>query len=163
MTRLKNIKALALTGMLALLILIISSPGAIATDSDQYVPGKLVERTLSAVGRHYVNPSQINTQEMLDKALDAIQKLVPDVIVRDRTSGQLSVTAGLATKRIKMKSTYRLSELSRAIRARVTRTIGLGIRHLKLVPPGGIDKTTSGKLARKATYRRYAEAFSDER
>jgi acyl-CoA synthetase (AMP-forming)/AMP-acid ligase II len=56
-----------------------------------------------------------------------------------------------------------LSELSRAIRTRVTRTIGLGIRHLKLVPPGGVEKTTSGKLARKATYRRYAGAFSDER
>lgn len=115
MTRLKKIKALAPIGILALLIIIISSPGAIATDSEGYVPGKLVERTLSAVGRHYLDPSQINTQDMLDKALDAIQKLVPDVIVRDRTSGQLSVTAGLATKRIRMKSTYRLSELSSAL------------------------------------------------
>jgi acyl-CoA synthetase (AMP-forming)/AMP-acid ligase II len=55
-----------------------------------------------------------------------------------------------------------LSELSRAIRTRVARSIGLGMRHLELVPPGGIEKTTSGKLARKDTYRRYAEVFSDE-
>jgi len=115
MTGLNKIKALALTGALALLIMISASPGAKAVDSEGYVPGKLVDRTLAAVGRHYVDPAEINAQEMLDKALDAIQKLVPDVIVRDRTSGQLSVTAGLATKRIKVKSTNRLSELASAL------------------------------------------------
>lgn len=115
MTGLNKIKALALAGAFALLVLIIASSGAIATDSEGYVPGKLVDRTLTAVGRHYVDPSAIDTQEMLDKALDSIQKLVPDVIVRDRSSGQLSVTAGLATKRIKMKSTYRLAELARSL------------------------------------------------
>jgi acyl-CoA synthetase (AMP-forming)/AMP-acid ligase II len=54
-----------------------------------------------------------------------------------------------------------LEALSRAIRSDVTRATGLGIRHLKLVPPGGIEKTTSGKLARRATRRRYAEEFGN--
>jgi acyl-CoA synthetase (AMP-forming)/AMP-acid ligase II len=52
-----------------------------------------------------------------------------------------------------------LAALQRAIRKEVTSTIGLGIRYLKLVPPGGIEKTTSGKLARSATYLRYADEF----
>jgi len=37
------------------------------------------------------------------------------------------------------------------------RTSGLGLRHVLLVPPGGIEKTTSGKLARRATRSRYLE------
>ena len=49
--------------------------------------------------------------------------------------------------------------LARAIRDEVARATGLGVRHLKLVPAGGIQKTTSGKLARRATRERYAEEF----
>lgn len=49
-----------------------------------------------------------------------------------------------------------LVALTRAIRSHVTRTTGLALRHVKLVPPGGIRKTTSGKLARAATRERYA-------
>ena len=52
-------------------------------------------------------------------------------------------------------------ELARSIRHEVMRATGLGIRHLKLVPPGGVSKTTSGKLARGATRRRYPEVFGD--
>ncbi len=52
-----------------------------------------------------------------------------------------------------------LGELKRAVRREVTRTIGIGIRHLHLVAPGGISKTTSGKLARGATKDRYPEVF----
>jgi fatty-acyl-CoA synthase len=44
-----------------------------------------------------------------------------------------------------------------AIRVAVARAIGLGLRHVLLVPPGGVEKTTSGKLARRATRARYAD------
>jgi acyl-CoA synthetase (AMP-forming)/AMP-acid ligase II len=56
-----------------------------------------------------------------------------------------------------------LRELARSVRREVARTIGLGIRHIHLVPPGGITKTTSGKLAREATRARYPEVFGSER
>jgi acyl-CoA synthetase (AMP-forming)/AMP-acid ligase II len=55
-----------------------------------------------------------------------------------------------------------LTDLRGAVRREVARTIGLGIRHLHLVPPGGIDKTTSGKLARRSTRARYPEIFGGE-
>jgi acyl-CoA synthetase (AMP-forming)/AMP-acid ligase II len=57
----------------------------------------------------------------------------------------------------------RLGRLGRAIRAEVMRETGLGIRHLKLVPPGGVEKTTSGKLARRATHLRHAADFEHGR
>ena len=47
--------------------------------------------------------------------------------------------------------------LQEAIRAEVTRSTGLAVRFVILAPPGGIEKTTSGKLARRATQRRYAD------
>lgn len=49
-----------------------------------------------------------------------------------------------------------LAELRNAIRVHVTECTGLALRFVVLVPPGGIEKTTSGKLARRATQRRYA-------
>jgi len=55
-----------------------------------------------------------------------------------------------------------LADLRRSVRSEVARTIGLGIRRLHLVPPGGIDKTTSGKLARRSTRARYPEVFGGE-
>ncbi len=52
-----------------------------------------------------------------------------------------------------------LERLRDAIRARVLSATGLALRHVILVPPGGVEKTTSGKLARRATRRRHAQQF----
>jgi len=46
--------------------------------------------------------------------------------------------------------------LEAAIRAEVLRTIGVALRWLVLVPPGGVEETTSGKLARRASRHRWA-------
>jgi len=54
-----------------------------------------------------------------------------------------------------------LTRLEDTIRAEITRATGLGLRHVILVPPGGVEKTTSGKLARSATQRRYADRLMD--
>lgn len=52
-----------------------------------------------------------------------------------------------------------LEKLKQSIRLAVTRDTGLALRHLKLVPPGGIEKTTSGKLARVATRHHFIESL----
>jgi len=49
--------------------------------------------------------------------------------------------------------------LADAIRREVDVHLGLGVRYLHLVPPGGVEKTSSGKLARRATRGRYPEIF----
>ena len=49
-----------------------------------------------------------------------------------------------------------------ALRAEVTRVTGLALRHVLLVPPGGVEKTSSGKLARRATQRRHAALLVPE-
>ncbi len=53
-----------------------------------------------------------------------------------------------------------LTALRDAVRQEVVKTTGLALRHVLLVPPGGINKTTSGKLARSATKARYANELS---
>ena len=53
-----------------------------------------------------------------------------------------------------------LERIRRDIRSQVLRVTGLGVRHVHLVPPGGIAKTSSGKLARSATRGRYGDELS---
>lgn len=53
-----------------------------------------------------------------------------------------------------------VEKLRRAIRAQVMSATGLGVRYLLVVPPGGVEKTTSGKLARGATRERYRSELS---
>jgi acyl-CoA synthetase (AMP-forming)/AMP-acid ligase II len=79
------------------------------------------------------------------------------VMSRDRGTEELAVVA--ETKR---EDPEALETLTRAIRREVIRSVGLGVRHVKLVPPGGVAKTTSGKLARSATRQRYLEEFDRE-
>lgn len=52
--------------------------------------------------------------------------------------------------------------LDRAVRDKVLRSTGLALRHVVLVPPGGVEKTTSGKLARRATRARHAALLPPE-
>ena len=49
--------------------------------------------------------------------------------------------------------------LEQEIRLAVSRATGLAVRHLLLVPPGEVEKTSSGKLARRATRVRHAAAL----
>lgn len=53
-----------------------------------------------------------------------------------------------------------LEALREAVRHAVTDATGLSLRHVLLVPPGGVQKTTSGKLARSATRQRYADSLT---
>ena len=50
-------------------------------------------------------------------------------------------------------------DLETAIRRRIMTTLGLQIRYVVLVGPGDVEKTTSGKLARRATRQRYLDHF----
>jgi acyl-CoA synthetase (AMP-forming)/AMP-acid ligase II len=50
--------------------------------------------------------------------------------------------------------------LERAVRQKVLGCTGLALRHVLLVAPGGVEKTTSGKLARRATRERHAARIS---
>jgi acyl-CoA synthetase (AMP-forming)/AMP-acid ligase II len=61
----------------------------------------------------------------------------------------------------KIEDAAQLADLRERVRAAVTSATGLALRHVILVGPGGIEKTTSGKLARRATRDRYTDAFAD--
>jgi acyl-CoA synthetase (AMP-forming)/AMP-acid ligase II len=57
----------------------------------------------------------------------------------------------------------RLTALRDGVRRVVMDAFGLALRHVLLVPPGGVEKTTSGKLARTATRQRYADQLPGAR
>jgi acyl-CoA synthetase (AMP-forming)/AMP-acid ligase II len=60
----------------------------------------------------------------------------------------------------KLEGEAELDALRAALRAEVTRHTGLALRYAVLVPPGGVEKTSSGKLARGATQRRYTDRLT---
>jgi acyl-CoA synthetase (AMP-forming)/AMP-acid ligase II len=76
--------------------------------------------------------------------------------VLDESRGTEDVAAVVETR---IEDPAERAALAEAIRANVTAATGLGLRHLVLVPPGGVEKTTSGKLARRATRVRWAAAL----
>jgi acyl-CoA synthetase (AMP-forming)/AMP-acid ligase II len=76
--------------------------------------------------------------------------------VLDETRGTEDVAAIVETR---LDAGPEREALADAIRSAVTAATGLGLRHLLLVPPSGIEKTTSGKLARRATRARYEDRF----
>jgi acyl-CoA synthetase (AMP-forming)/AMP-acid ligase II len=77
--------------------------------------------------------------------------------VLDETRGTEDVAAVVETR---VEDQTERAALGDAIRASVADATGLGLRHLLLVPPGGIEKTTSGKLARRATRTRWTERLA---
>jgi acyl-CoA synthetase (AMP-forming)/AMP-acid ligase II len=77
--------------------------------------------------------------------------------VANRERGTEDIAAVVETKET---DEDRRAQLRDAIRAEVTRATGLALRYVLLVSPGGVEKTTSGKLARMATQRRYAEQIA---
>jgi acyl-CoA synthetase (AMP-forming)/AMP-acid ligase II len=74
--------------------------------------------------------------------------------VSNRARGTEDVAVVAETKEEGSEGRARLES---TIRARVLGALGLVLRHVLLVPPGGVEKTTSGKLARRATRARYAD------
>jgi len=77
--------------------------------------------------------------------------------VIDPTRGTEDVAAVVETHETDPAARAALGD---AIRTAVMHDTGLALRHVVLVPPGGVEKTTSGKLARRATRDRYADAFT---
>jgi acyl-CoA synthetase (AMP-forming)/AMP-acid ligase II len=88
----------------------------------------------------------------VETAINAVSGVRPGCAVafgiRDPTRGTDVLAAVVETY---VEDPHARAALERAIRGAVTRVTGLALRHLKLVAPGGIHKTTSGKLARAAT------------
>jgi acyl-CoA synthetase (AMP-forming)/AMP-acid ligase II len=74
----------------------------------------------------------------------------------DRGTEELAVVA-----ETKQEDADTLEAMRYAIRHAVMDATGLGVRHVELVPPGGVQKTTSGKLARAAMRQRYEEKWGE--
>jgi acyl-CoA synthetase (AMP-forming)/AMP-acid ligase II len=79
------------------------------------------------------------------------------IMNQERGTEELAVVA-----ETKESEPQALEAMRRAIRHEVMNSTGLGLRHLELVGPGGVQKTTSGKLARSAMRERYEEKWGGD-
>lgn len=112
------------------------------------------DKDLIVVGGEKYAPQDV---ESAINAVDGVREgCVAAFGVLNEARGTEDLAAVVETKEADPVALERLRE---AIRAAVLRATGLGLRHVLLVPPGGIEKTSSGKLARRATRLRYAAAW----
>lgn len=85
--------------------------GGAASFSD----GKILGKAIGVISRNYFDPARINPKTMLNGALDQMQLKIPEILITDRDSGQLAVTVGLASKRIKSQPMNSLEDLDRTL------------------------------------------------
>lgn len=114
------------------------------------------EKDLVVVGGEKYAPHDI--EEAINRVPGVRQGCAVAFGVLNQARGTEDLAAVVETR---LGDDAELAELRHAIRAEVMRAMGLGVRYLLLVPPGGVEKTTSGKLARGATQRRYADQLAE--
>jgi acyl-CoA synthetase (AMP-forming)/AMP-acid ligase II len=112
------------------------------------------EKDLIVVGGEKYAPHDIETVANSVRGVREGCVVAFGVMNPDRGTEEVAVVAEVRTQ-----DPDELDALRRAIRNEIVRETGLGVRHLVLVQPGGVQKTTSGKLARSATRDRYAGEF----
>jgi acyl-CoA synthetase (AMP-forming)/AMP-acid ligase II len=128
---------------------------AYLVDLDLYFVSR--EKDLIVIGGEKYAPHDV--EEVINTVAGVRQGCAVAFGVMNAETGTEDLGAVVETK---LEEEGALADLGRALRREVIRSLGLAIRHLHLVPPGGIEKTTSGKLARSATRARYPEVFGDD-
>jgi fatty-acyl-CoA synthase len=114
------------------------------------------EKDLIVIGGEKYSPQDV--EQAVNEASGVRDGCVVAVGVQNEARGTEDLAVVAETK---LDDPTALDRLRREIRSNVQSAVGLGVRHLLLVTPGGIEKTTSGKLARSATHRRYFDGDSN--
>lgn len=109
------------------------------------------EKDLVVIGGEKYSPHHIET---VINDVPGVRKGCAVVFgVLNRVRGTEEVVAVVETRE---DDAMARAELEAAIGRATRLSTGLVLRRVLLVPPGGVEKTTSGKLARAATHRRWA-------
>lgn len=72
---------------------------------------KYVAATLSAVQREYLDRERINPRQMLESALDQVQRKIPEILAQFEDSRSVLVTVDMASKRFPLKDVDSLTGL----------------------------------------------------
>ncbi len=108
--------ALAATTIVALLLLA-SGPARSEANLQSLT---LIDRTLRAIDRHYLDPDRVQPAKMLSSAIEEIEQMVPEILVTDKDQPHFTLTVGLASKRIAQRPMRTVSDLDRVLRETLT-------------------------------------------
>ena len=123
------------------------------SDGDLYFVSR--DKDLIVVGGEKYAPHDI--EEVINRVPGVREGCAAAFGVLNEQLGTEEVAAVIETRETDEPA---LAALRDRVRQEVTRVTGLALRHVLLVAPGGVEKTTSGKLARAATRRRYADGLT---
>ncbi|MFH0799890.1 MAG: MXAN_5808 family serine peptidase [Pseudomonadota bacterium] len=77
---------------------------------------KLFDRSVTAIERNYLDPDRIDPRKMLSGALNQMQRLIPEILVKEKDDGSIAVEVGLAEKRFRTGMIGSNSDLKKAMR-----------------------------------------------
>lgn len=73
---------------------------------------ELINKTLVAIHRHYIDPDRIEPRKMLLESLNLLQRRVPEILAVEDGVDYINITVGLAKKRFHIKPLQNLEELA---------------------------------------------------
>jgi len=83
--------------------------------SYQLAEGRLITHALQAVSQNYLEPDLIEPADMLEGAIEAMERLIPEFLVSYDGSRPVAVTVGIATKKLRVDKVSSLSKLRQAM------------------------------------------------
>lgn len=121
-------------------------------EGDLYVTGRLKDLIIVDGTNHY--PQDIETTAQ--KAHPALRRDRLAVFGVERGGQEGPVVVAEHSSRVRMHDDL-AAEITRVVRIAVSRRHDLRLLDVVLVPPGTVSRTSSGKIARSATRRRYLD------
>ena len=76
---------------------------------------RFVTTALAAIQKEYLERDRIVPRQMLNGALDEVEKRIPEILAQSEESGTVAVTVDVATKRFSFKSLDSLGDLKKAL------------------------------------------------
>jgi fatty acid CoA ligase FadD32 len=121
-------------------------------DGDLYITGRLKDLIIVDGTNHYPQDIEATAQE----AHPAIRQDRVAVFGIERDGQEGPVVVAEHSSHVKMTDEL-AAEIGRLVRAAVSRRHDLRLLDVVMVPPGTVSRTSSGKIARSATRRRYLD------
>ncbi len=124
----------------------------VAFEGELYVTGRIKDLIIIDGRNHYPQDIEVTTEE----ASGAIR---PDYVAAFAIPGEATERLVVVAERNRRVPVARLdlTEVERAVRARVNQVHEMSIHEFVLIEPGSLSRTSSGKVARAATRTRYLE------
>ncbi|UVS78156.1 fatty acyl-AMP ligase [Actinokineospora sp. UTMC 2448] len=124
----------------------------VVLDGELFITGRIKDLIIVDGQNHYPQDIEVTVEQ----AHPAIRRHTVAAFAVAGPSGEQAVVVAERAKQV-AAADVDTAELTAAVRAAVSQAHGLALREVKLLEPGAVPRTSSGKIQRSACRARYAE------